>query len=385
MLQKSACHRVLVTHASLGALGASVKALIPADFALSIDEVPTMAQCYPYLGHETPVHEFEPYPAPRVQQNMDDVALYIHSSGSTGFPKPIPHTNRSILGWCSLGMLSSCCSRAIINRLHYRRTDLIVDLRYSPRMGMMHFPPFHLIGVVAQILVPLAAVTCVALYPPTSFADPAAATIIPTSDNIMEHCKRTNVTAVLAVPTFLEAWVSEPESVQWLRSLQFIVRPRKLVRLDPSSLLIALTSQAYGGGPLAVKVGDSLVRDGVNLCALYGATEFGLPTALYAGAEERAPEDWCYMRFSEKASVRWVPQADGTFESQFLVRNIGGLIPPIPPLISCARIPMCTESACATCRMRGATPAMTAGSPTRRSLVSGACTLFPSMISGAGF
>lgn len=59
----------------------------------------------------------------------------------------------------------------------------------------------------------------------------------------------------------------------------------------------------------------------MTISSLYGATEFGCITTLFGGAEERGPEDWNYMRFDEKVQVRWVRQADGTFESQFLVRR----------------------------------------------------------------
>ncbi|KZT19307.1 hypothetical protein NEOLEDRAFT_976969 [Neolentinus lepideus HHB14362 ss-1] len=32
---------------------------------------------------------------------MDDICMYLHSSGSTGFPKAIPQMNKAILDWCS--------------------------------------------------------------------------------------------------------------------------------------------------------------------------------------------------------------------------------------------------------------------------------------------
>lgn len=58
----------------------------------------------------------------------------------------------------------------------------------------------------------------------------------------------------------------------------------------------------------------------MTISCLYGATEIGCATTLFGGAELRAPEDWSYVRFDERAHVHWAPQADGTFESQFLVR-----------------------------------------------------------------
>lgn len=80
-------------------------------------------------------------------------------------------------------------------------------------------------------------------------------------------------------------------------------------------------NQGYGGGPLARKVGDFLSHQGVTISCLYGTTEIGIPTTLSDGAEDRVPEDWSYMRMDKDVNMRWVPQGDGTFESQFLVRT----------------------------------------------------------------
>lgn len=104
MLQKISCHRVLTTHASLSPLLAGITSLTPTDFPVSIEEIPTLAQCYPYLGRETYSDTFVPYPVLQGPQGMNDVILYIHSSGSTGLPKPIPQTNTTVLHWYSLGI-----------------------------------------------------------------------------------------------------------------------------------------------------------------------------------------------------------------------------------------------------------------------------------------
>lgn len=100
MLVKTNCHRIITTNASLRVLMNEVKTLKPADWELTIEDAPTVAQCYPHLGHETAADPFTPYPEPATQLDLDTVFLYIHSSGSTGFPKPIASTTRTILSWC---------------------------------------------------------------------------------------------------------------------------------------------------------------------------------------------------------------------------------------------------------------------------------------------
>lgn len=103
MLQKSGCHRILTTSATLGPLISQIKALTPADSALTFEDAPTVSQCYPYLGKETASDPFMPYPVPQTPLDLDQLLFYLHSSGSTGFPKPIPQTSRTLLGWCSSG------------------------------------------------------------------------------------------------------------------------------------------------------------------------------------------------------------------------------------------------------------------------------------------
>ncbi|KZP17736.1 acetyl-CoA synthetase-like protein [Athelia psychrophila] len=277
MLQKSGCHRILTTHASLGTFMTQISALVPPEYRLSIQVVPTLAQCYPKLGYETAVDAFTPYPAPAAPPEIDGVSLILHSSGSTGFPKPIPQTNRVVLGWCAL--------------------DLVVDSRRTFRFSGMHVPRGQIGWFTIDFLVPLSSLTSVSLYPPTSFYDHAKVPVVPTSDNIVEHCQRTGVTGVLGAPQLVELWIREPEIVEWLKAMDFMI---------------------VGGGPLAVKTGDALSRTGVKIVHQYGATELGMVTKILLGTAERSPEDWNYMQFSDKVNVRWVPQADGSFESQFL-------------------------------------------------------------------
>ncbi|KZP19617.1 acetyl-CoA synthetase-like protein [Athelia psychrophila] len=277
MLQKSGCHRILTSHALLGDLMAQIAALISPEHSLSIQEVPTLAQCYPFLGHETAAGAFTPYPSPSAPPEMDGLVLIQHTSGSTGHPRPIWQTNRAMLGWYA--------------------SDVVADFRHTSRISGMHQAPVHPSGVALNFFVPMTCLASVSLYPPTSFYEHGKAPVVPTSDNIIEHCKRTGVTGVFAVPTYIESWACEPETVKWLTTRDFV---------------------AYGGGPLAVKTGDALTQAGVKLVQLYGTTEVGFPTKFLTDSAERSPEDWSWMQFSGKTNVRWAPQADGSFESQFL-------------------------------------------------------------------
>lgn len=88
----------------------------------------------------------------------------------------------------------------------------------------MHLPPFHTLAINMQLFAPLSGVAAVALYPPTSLTDHTRPPAVPTTDSVMEHAKRTGVTAVMAVPSFLEAWCLDREGVEWMKALDFVVR-----------------------------------------------------------------------------------------------------------------------------------------------------------------
>lgn len=83
--------------------------------------------------------------------------------------------------------------------------------------------------------------------------------------------------------------------------------------------------QIYCGGPLSPATGDRLVAAGVRLYCVYGGTEFGGVTHIldadydHIGVAPKSPDEWQWMRFSDRCSVRWVPQDDGTYECCFMV------------------------------------------------------------------
>jgi hypothetical protein len=55
---------------------------------------------YPTLIRGSYLGTFVPYPPPTSRSSENDILFYLHSSGSTGFPKPIPMTNLSTIHWC---------------------------------------------------------------------------------------------------------------------------------------------------------------------------------------------------------------------------------------------------------------------------------------------
>lgn len=104
MLKEVGCHRLLTTQETLKSLVSDIKTELARDspgFELAVEEMPPIREIYPKLGHETKDDPFQEYPKPPVRPPMDNVLLYLHSSGSTGFPKSIAETYKIISHWAS--------------------------------------------------------------------------------------------------------------------------------------------------------------------------------------------------------------------------------------------------------------------------------------------
>ena len=98
MLEKTGCHRIL-SQSSLAHLVSQVKEeLDTKNYSLRVDDLPSLYDVFPQLSETSAYTAPEPYPA-APPHKMEDLVMYIHSSGSTGFPKPIPFNQRIMMQW----------------------------------------------------------------------------------------------------------------------------------------------------------------------------------------------------------------------------------------------------------------------------------------------
>ncbi|KAJ6473938.1 putative aminoadipate reductase [Mycena vulgaris] len=199
------------------------------DFALQIEEVPSLQQVYPNLGAETADFSFHSYPTEVSHESLDEIALYIHSSGSTRFPRAVGQTHRVLKQWLALPAIA----------------EVRDHLEHWGPIGAMALPSFHIFGVIQQLMQPLSG-TCVAVYPPTA-TTPEAVPITPSPDSIIEHARKTKC--------------------------------RSLITL-------------FSGGPLPQRIGDALVNAGLNLICGYGATEFGPISTMIQNGDDTKEWAW---------------------------------------------------------------------------------------------
>ncbi|KAL6719407.1 hypothetical protein ACLMJK_003647 [Lecanora helva] len=175
--------------------------------------------------------------------DTDRRVLILHSSGSTGMPKPIYSSHRYLLGF-------TACHN-------------FVDLADAQASNLSTLPLFHGYGLVAP---------CLSLGIGMSLVLPAPSSV-PTGSSILELVKRLDVRSLMTVPSILEDIVSSQQSAD----------------IDT---LAALNFVAFGGGLLKQSHGEALSSANVRLLNHYGATEIGPIAPIFI-----PPHDYDYQFF----------------------------------------------------------------------------------------
>ncbi|KAF9553317.1 acetyl-CoA synthetase-like protein [Agrocybe pediades] len=201
---------------------------------------------------------------PYENKGPDQVAIYLHSSGSTSFPKPIPWTNRNCIENCLIPYFGERDLTGVIFSLH------AIPMYHG--MGVLHSSWAAASGLIISVFEPA--------FPPQ----------VPNPQNIFEGAVACNSKFILSVPAIIEEWSHKPEYVDWLSTREGVL---------------------YGGGPLNKSVGDALTSQGVSIFILYGSTECGIMSS-YLPA--KSGYDWDYFRLPGNSTPALIPQGDGKFE-----------------------------------------------------------------------
>lgn len=196
-MSKTSCSRVLSQKAFDHVLSDVRVELEKENLQLRVDDLPELHDIFPVLaGRKSDTMRYPPSPE---AVDMNDIALYIHSSGSSGPPKPIPQRHINMLHWCRACEFRFCITDSLVFTSFFLAVITIAS-EHDLIWGCMASPTFHTIGVCGQLLVPLVTGRPAALYAARSPAPP----LTPTPQNILAACKSTGANAIPAVPTFLE-------------------------------------------------------------------------------------------------------------------------------------------------------------------------------------
>lgn len=281
LLKKTNCHHVVTNLTTLGPLVAAAATQLKAeDHEVSIDDIPSLQTAFPLLSNEKQEDPFQEYPEPE-HFDVNDVALYLHSSGTTSLPKPIAQSHARMTDWCRLS--------AIYDSAH-RWKD------WSRPFGAMAVPPFHTMGIIGLLSMPFVAGIPVALFEPMYPAPP----ITPTPVTTLKAMEGTNSLILFLVPVFLEVWANQPAAVDYLVTTDQIW---------------------FGGGPLSDDIGKFLVSKGCNIYSFWGTTETGVTSLAYTEGR-KGPLEYGWFEHDPRCKFVYEERGEGLYELIFTPSEI---------------------------------------------------------------
>lgn len=201
-------------------------------------------------------------------------ALVLHTSGSTGLPKPIVIKN-ALIACLDANRLAPCTDGEQLH-LHV----------WQGSRQFSTFPPFHAAGFYMNLVSTLYYGLNIVQALPSA---PITSNLV---DDMMEHA---GVDGLMLAPSTVEELAFSPSSLQWIqrKNIKFI---------------------GFGGGPLGQKAGDILAKF-TTLLNFIGSTEASLFALIQTGRE-----DWRYFKFHPNNGLKFVETSDGLYE-MFMIRN----------------------------------------------------------------
>ncbi|KAI0854529.1 hypothetical protein F4860DRAFT_112179 [Xylaria cubensis] len=211
----------------------------------------------------------------------DDPVVVLHSSGSTGLPKPITMTHGSFAVLDNEHNLRDVPGR--------RRRDWSMWTFDGEARVYTVFPFFHLAGFLSLTLQTIFMNASPVLGPPHMIPDSALLKLV------MQYQK---LRSMFLPPAVIEGLLHEPNGIDAFKRLDFLV---------------------YSGAPFSPAIGNRLSKV-VEIISPFGSTE------VYPQPElaPTSPEDWAYHEFNPnvKHEMELYDSTEGTYELVILVDEI---------------------------------------------------------------
>ncbi|KAI0740483.1 hypothetical protein C8Q76DRAFT_790931 [Earliella scabrosa] len=205
-----------------------------------------------------------------VKHNVDDIAMILHSSGSTNHPKPIYWTHKRMV---SRGTTS-----------WYGEVDLT-----GCTIAGHGTPVFHAHGVSLYSTAVTTGII-IGVFPPSR------PLVLPSSENVFAGAIATRADYIVTVPPFVEEWARDPEKVTHMKRTKGVW---------------------FGGGELRQEVGDMLASQGISLIIVYGCTEVG---AVANVIPAKPGMDYAYFTITPWIETIQMDAGDGKYEIFVLSR-----------------------------------------------------------------
>ncbi|KAJ6002607.1 acetyl-CoA synthetase-like protein [Penicillium sp. IBT 35674x] len=250
LLEKLDCTTLLVPTPRPPFVTAMIEAI-----PLKVVEVPSLDTL---LTTEFPVFEYrKTYP-----EAATDRIVVLHTSGSTGIPKPITWTHES------------AAKHIRMQRLQAPAGSKGQDSKGFGKRMYLTMPPFHAAGIGHILFITMPA--DVTLIMPTASG-------LPTAVGLVAARKQTPFEWAIVVPSIVLELAQDPELLEYCSAhLEYII---------------------YCGGDLPQAIGNKVAAK-VELMNGYGASELGIMNVVHA--TDRNPlTDWRYLNFHPELGVEF--------------------------------------------------------------------------------